>query len=118
MPNDITFEQLNTASNNDSDIGADICSITGDLITIDVKALTGKTFTGLTDAGVLQMMFRLRKLAGDAQALANDGVPDDEQLNSFPPFSYAPPTPEGIININQVQDMVIKISTANITGIN
>ena len=118
MPNDLTWEQLNTASNNDPDIGADICSFADSKVTIDLAVLTGKTFTGLTNAGVLQAMFRMRKLAGDAQALANDGVPDDEQLNSFPPFSYAPPTPEGIININQVQDMVIKISTANITGIN
>lgn len=117
---DLTFEAINNAAIADSSIGQAIFSITGDTISLNVKTLTGDSFSGLTDEGVLEFMYKLRKLCSDAQATVNELVATDpsEELNSFPPFTFGIPSADGLVEVSQVQSMFIPLASNSVKGIN
>lgn len=117
---DLTFQSINEAAIADPNIGVAVLSITGDVISLDVKALTGDSYAALSDEGVLEMMFKLRKLCTDAQVATNAAVANDptEELNSFPPFSYGIPSATGLVDVSQTQTMRIPITSNTVVGVN
>lgn len=117
---DLTFQSINEAAIADPNIGVAVLSITGDVISLNVKALTGDAYTALTDIGVLEMMFKLRKLCTDAQVATNEAIATTpaEELNSFPPFSYGIPSASGLVDVSQTQTMRIPIVSNTVVGVN
>jgi hypothetical protein len=84
---DLTFTELNTA------LGG--AAITLDApnsdILISVKAITGNSYTALTNTGVLKATKKIRESAYNAQETANKSIPDEaEHLTT-----YSPPTNQG-----------------------
>ncbi|WP_342597701.1 hypothetical protein VKI21_06985 [Cyanobacterium aponinum UTEX 3222] len=116
---DLTFEQLNNAAIADPNIGEAIFSFAGDTITLDVKKLTGDSFTAITDEGICEVMFKLRKLCSEAQETVNESVVDpDEQLTSFPPFTYGLPSAQGLVTVNQIQTVQLPLLANTVKGTN
>lgn len=74
----LTFEQINNEATNQIFMYSQ-----GDII-LSLAALTGDTYTGLTDAQVVEAIWKLRELAAAAQITVNTGVDVDEQLVAFP----------------------------------
>lgn len=76
----LTFAQVNT------EVGSAAFTFdagTSDIL-LSVKAITGDTYTGLTDAAFVEFIWKLREFAAEAQATVNDGKPAADQLISFP----------------------------------
>jgi hypothetical protein len=74
----LTFEQINDEAT------APVFTYAAGDITLSLSALTGDTYTGLTDAQVVEAVWKLRQLAAAAQVTVNTGVVADEQLAAFP----------------------------------
>lgn len=115
---DLTFEQINDAAIADANIGQAIFSYAGGILSLDMNKLTGDTFTGLDDDGVCEAMFKLRKLAGDAQTEVNSAVLPAEQLTSFPPFTYGLPSASGLVRVNQIQTVQLPLLANTVVGTN
>lgn len=116
---DLTFEQLNNAAIADENMGEAIFSISGDTITLDIKKLTGDSFTAITDEGICEVMFKLRKLCSDAQEVVNTTVTNpDEELTSFPPFTYGLPSAQGLVTVNQIQTVQLPLLANTVKGTN
>jgi len=115
---DLTFEQLNDAAIADANIGEAIFSFAGDTITLDIKKLTGDAFSAITDEGVCEALFKLRKLAGDAQTEVNSTALPDEALTSFPPFTYGLPSANGLVRVNQIQTVQLPLLANTVVGTN
>jgi hypothetical protein len=117
---DLTFEAINEAAIADPSIGVEILTLTGDVINLNVKALTGDSYTALDNNGVLEMMFKIRKLCTEAQSTVNenDATNASEELNSFPNFSYGIPSSDGYVEVTQTQAMKLPINANTIVGVN
>lgn len=115
---DLTFEQLNDAAIADSQIGEAIFSFSGGILSLDLNKLTGDNFTGLANEGVCESLFKLRKLAGDAQVEVNTGVAPAEQLTSFPPFTFGLPSAAGLVRVSQIQVVQLPLLANTIVGTN
>ena len=115
---DLTFEQLNDAAIADPNIGQAIFSFSGDTITLDIKKLTGDSFTAITDEGVCEALFKLRKLAGEAQETVNATAQPGEELISFPPFTYGIPSANGLVTVNQIQTVRLPLLANTVIGAN
>ncbi|AUC61768.1 phage hypothetical protein [Cyanobacterium sp. HL-69] len=117
---DLTYEQLNDAAIADPNIGEAVFTFAGDTVSLDIKKLTKDTNAGLTDAGVLEFMYKLRKLAGEAQIAANDAIATtpDEELTSFPNFSFGIPSEEGFVEVTQVATYQIPLGINQVIGTN
>ena len=116
----LTYEQLNDAAIADLSIGQAIFSLSGDTIMLDVKKLTGDINTAIDNSGVVEFMFKLRKLAGEAQTAVNAAVATtpQEQLSSFPPFTYGIPSASGFVPITQIQSIQIPLNANTALGTN
>ncbi len=108
---DLTFEELNTA------LGATVFTSSGSDITLSVSALTGDTYTALTDEGIIEMLYKLRAACSTAQDTANEALVDGEKLDSFPGFSFSPPA-DGYVTVTQSQTVRIPLDTATVIGTN
>lgn len=117
---DLSFDSINDAAIADSSIGQAIFSISADAILLDLKKLTGDSFTALTDEGFCEVMFKLRKLAGDAQTAVNAAVATtpSEELTSFPPFTYGIPSDQGLVAVTQVQTVQLPLLANTVVGTN
>lgn len=117
---DLTFEQLNDAAIADPNIGEAIFSYASGAITLDAQKLTGDTFTALTDEGFLEVIYKLRKLAGEAQIAVNADIATtpDEELTSFPEFSYGLPSSEGFVDVTHVSTYQLPLGVNTIYGTN
>lgn len=109
---DLSFEQVNEAA------PAPIFSINGNVITLNVNALTGDTYAAIADLGVSEVLYKLRRFCGDAAASANALVEDNERLLSFPPFTFAPPNANGDVSVTQIQTFRIPLAVNTVTGTN
>ncbi|WP_036488030.1 hypothetical protein [Myxosarcina sp. GI1] len=108
---DLTFEELNTA------LGVDAFSLSGSDIVVSVSAITGDTYTALTDEGTIEFLYKLRSACTTAQDTANEGLTAGEQLDSFPGFSYSPPA-DGYVTVTQSHTVQIPLDTATVKGTN
>ena len=115
---DLTFEQVNEAAIADANIGEAIFSYAGGILSLDIGKLTGDTFAGLSDEGFVEVMFKLRKLAGDAQTEVNSTALPEEQLTSFPPFTYGLPSANGLVRVNQIQTVQLPLLANTVVGTN
>lgn len=108
---DLTFAQLNEASLADPMIADEIFAFSGDTIYLDLKKLTGDTFSGINDNGVVEFMFKLRNIAEKAQNLVNNLLATNasENLTSFPPYTYGLPSNDGLIEVTQIQTVLLPI---------
>jgi hypothetical protein len=109
---DLTFDELNTA------LGGSAISFAGGVITISVNAVTGDTYAALSDTGVLELLFKIRKACGVAQDAANETQVDGEKLAAFPRFSYSPPTPDGFVSVIQSHSVLLPLADATVVGPN
>jgi len=115
---DLTFEQLNDAAIADSQIGEAIFSYSNGVLSLNLNKLTGDNFTDLDNEGVCESLFKLRKLAGDAQVLANSTVLPNEQLTSFPPFTFGLPSAQGLVRVSQIQTVQLPLLANTVVGTN
>lgn len=116
---DLTFEQVNDVAIADPNIGEAIFSITGDVISLNVKALTGDAFTAITDEGFVEMMLKLNKIASETQAIVNETATlPEEELTSFPTTTYGLPDAKGNISISYVTRYSIPLNINNVKGVN
>ena len=117
---DLTFEQVNEAAIADANIGEAIFSYAGGILSLDIGKLTGDTFAGLTDAGFVEAIFKLRKLAGEAQVAVNEDIATTpaEQLTSFPPFTYGIPSATGLVSVTQIQTVQLPLMANTVVGTN
>lgn len=108
---DLTFDELNTA------LGGSAISHSTDDILISVKAITGDTYAGLTDEGVLEALYKIRSACSAAQATANELLASGERLDSFPGFSFSPPA-NGFVTVTQSHTVRIPLDSATVIGTN
>jgi hypothetical protein len=94
---DLTFEQVNAEVENP------IFSFGGGDITLSVSALTGETFAGLDDEGIVEMAAKLLAALVKAQTTANEGVVSPNVLSAFLSVTPAAPTPNGDGSFSVVQ---------------
>lgn len=94
----LKFSELDTA------LGGGVLSFdTGD-INISLSALTGDTYTALTDEGVVEVIAKLLNAANTAQTTANaalDPVTDTPLTTFFPPTNAGFDADEGGIVFSQ-----------------
>lgn len=107
---DLTFDELNTA------LGGSAISFAAGVISIDVSAITGDTYTALTDAGVLEFLFKLRKACGVAQTTVNATQIAGERLAAFPGFSYSSPDANGIVTVSQAHTVLLPLTDSSVLG--
>jgi len=113
---DLTFTELNTA------LGG--TALTFDTpnsdITISLKAITGDSYTALTNTGVLKAIKKLREGGFTAQETANEAIPDEEeQLTSFgPTTNQGYITAEGGVVFSVTDRFVAPINFNVVTGAN
>lgn len=117
---DLTFSELNTEAVALTSIGVPIFTLSGTDILLNVSALTGDTFTALTDSGFVEMMYKIRKLATLAQETVNEAIATtpEEELISFPTFSFSIPSSEGLVAVTQVQTVTLTLDDNVIVGTN
>lgn len=117
---DLSFAALNTEAVALPSIAAPIFTLSGTDILMNVSVLTGDTFTALTDTGFIEMMYKIRKLATLAQTTVNEAIATtpEEELTSFPPFSFSLPSSEGLIEVTQVQTVTLTLDDNVIVGAN
>lgn len=114
--NDLTFTELNTA------LGG--TALTFDAATSDIKvslkAITGTSYSALTDAGVLKAIKKLRDGAYTAQETANDTITDPaEQLSTFgATVNNGYLATEGGVVFSNTDRFVNAVDFDNVTGSN
>ena len=108
---DLTFEELNTA------LGVEAFSISGSDIVLSLNAITGDTFTDLTNEGAIELLYKLRSACTTAQESANESLQPGEQLNSFPNFSFSAPA-NGYVTVTQSHTVRIPLDTSSVQGTN
>lgn len=85
----LTFEQLN------DELTTPAFSYAAGDITVSLAAITGDTYTGLTDSMVVEAIWKLRNLCATAQETVNAAAdPEDVLLDAFPPASNGIFNPE------------------------
>lgn len=116
---DLTFEQVNNVAIADPKIGQAIFSITGDVISLNVKALTGDAYTAITDEGFVEMMYKLNKIASETQIEVNTTAAlPEEELTSFPSSTFGLPAEDGSVSVSYVSNYNIPLSIDNVIGTN
>lgn len=91
---------------------------------LNISNLTGDAVTALSNAGVLEAMYKLRVAAGAAQtavnAAANGGAGplDGEALAAFPPFTFSGVSADGEVTVTQVSSYVLPVSFNTVLGQN
>lgn len=114
---DLTWQELDNALTAQG--YADAVVVSGGKVMLDVGVLTGVSTTALTQEGVCEFLYKLRFGAGNAQETANATITlPEEQLTSFPPFSYGNPTVDGLIGVTQVSSFLIPLNLNSIFGTN
>ena len=108
---DLTFAEINAEI-------AGACTFSTDDILISAKALTGKTYTALTDNGFLEVYFKLHEAGLAAQETVNVGLVEGEILDTFNPISYGVPLNDGTVAIVTSQDYRRNLLSAPIVGEN
>lgn len=108
---DLTFDELNTA------LGGTAVTLSGSDIVISVSAITGDTYTALTDEGVLELLYKIRSACTIAQDTANETLVAGERLSSFPGFSFSPPA-DGFVTVTQSHTVRIPLDSATVVGTN
>lgn len=108
---DLNFDELNNA------LGGSAITLDGDDIKISVKAVTGDSYSAITDEGVIEAIYKLRSACSVAQDAANETLDDADQLTSFPGFSLSPPA-DGFVLVTQSQTVRIPLDTATVVGTN
>lgn len=111
--NDLSWTELS------AQLPAGSITFAGDDITISVKAVTGDVFTGLTDEGVTELMYKLRLAAGNAQATVNAALDPaaDDLLAAFPVFEFGAPTAQGRVPVSQITRVVLELNAATVKGV-
>lgn len=113
---DLTWQELQTEL---TALGyADVVTISGGKVVLDVSVVVGETVDGLSDMGVVEFLYKIRQAAGNAQATVNEDLAADEQLTSFPAFSYSAPTTDGFVGVTHVSSYLIPLNLNNIFGTN
>lgn len=79
----------------------------------------GDSFTDIDNKGVVEFMFKIRKLVGEAQTLVNNSFATNssENLSSFPAYSYSLPINE-LVEVTQVQTVLLPLGSINSTQSN
>lgn len=113
---DLTYQELNDVAIADPNIGIAIFSLSGTSIMLDITKLTGDTFTSLTQTNFLELMYKLRKLAGDTQGVVNqiNAITPDEELICFPEVNFSGIS-DGAIQVTQTQEFIIPL-VANVVN--
>lgn len=97
---DLTFQQINNV------LGNSAFSYDGTNILLNVSAITGDTYTSLSDEGIIELAFKFLKACHDTQTSVNRS--STTPLTSFStPFygtvqNTSPPTIEGSITVTGV----------------
>ena len=113
IKDDLTWAELA------AELPAGSITFAGSDIQISVSALTGgDTFTGLTDSGVVELLYKLRFAAGRAQVTVNAALDpvNDTPLAAFPTFSFGIPTDEGGVAVNQTTSVILQLDAATVKG--
>lgn len=98
MATDLTFQQVNDS------FTQPIFTISGSTISLNAALLTGDTYTGLSENGVVELCFKLLKACYQAQKDLN-GNNTTDRLDSFSTPFYGtvqetnPPTIAGSITV-------------------
>lgn len=108
---DLTFQQLANALPTGT-----ITFANGSPI-INVKTMTGDTYTDLNATGVIEALYKLREACGSAQNTVNGALTEaDIPLNAFPDYSYGAPTLQGKVPVIQETQVFLAIDASNIKG--
>jgi hypothetical protein len=113
---DLTFAELNTALGGT----AVVLDAPNSDIKVSLKAITGDSYTALTNTGVLKAMKKLREAAYDAQQTANEDIETEtEQLRTFsPPVNLGYVAAEGGVVTRLQEEYVNPINFNVVTGSN
>ena len=121
---DLTFTELGAACPANSIVLSNGTTPLAAGVYINASNLTGDTIDALTDAGVLELMFKLRQFAGTAQttvnAAANAGAGPDpgEALAAFPPYVYSNISADGTVTVSQISAYTVPVSFNTVLGQN
>jgi hypothetical protein len=117
---DLTFTQLNDVATQDPDIADNIFSIINNKLVLDIGVLTGDNYSTPEESGICEVMFKLRKLCGEAQIAVNALIATTpaEQLTSFPPFTFGIPSAQGLVGVTQVQTVQLPLMANTVRGSN
>ena len=109
---DLNFDELNAA------LGVEAFYSSGEDVVLSVSALTGNTFTALTDEGVIKLIYKLRSACSKAQDTANEGLEPGQELLTFSGFSFSAPDVNGYVTVTQSHTVRIPLDTNNVQGRN
>lgn len=110
---DLTFAELNDA------LGGEAISFDSENldIKISIRVITGDTYNNLSNEGVLEALYKIRSACTTAQNTANETLDAGDRLNSFPSFSFSPPS-DGFVTVTQSHTVRIPLDTAQVVGTN
>ena len=111
----LTFQELLTALEADGLPSAIVVDAAAKKVFIDVSVLTGENITSLSQSGVVEALYKLRKGAGAAQQTVNENQADGEQLAAFPPSSFGPPV-DGFVSTTLVSSFLIPLNEHTVNG--
>ncbi len=114
---DLTFSEIQTELDAQGLTNAIFVDGTANKVFIDVGVLTGGNVTALTQEGVAEVLYKLRKAAGTAQETVNEAQAAGDQLAAFPPFSYGPPV-DGNVSVTMVSTYLIPLNENTVSGPN
>jgi len=111
---DLTFQRVNQV------FGSEVFSFDGDNVTLNVGAITGDTYGGLTDMGIIEFAYKLMKVFYDTQVDFNL-TRTTNRLNSFSSPFYGSvqntTTPKIIAGITVIGEMPLAVDTINGTNV-
>lgn len=111
----LTFQELQTALEADGLPSAIVVDATANKVFIDVSVLTGENITSLSQSGVVEALYKLRKGAGAAQETVNEGQIDGERLAAFPASSFGAPV-DGFVSTTLVSTYLIPLNEQTVNG--
>lgn len=108
---DLTWQQLADA------LPANSITFSNGSPVINIKAVTGDTYTDLNSSGVVEAFYKLREAAGSAQNTVNASLTEtDVPLSAFPDYSYGVPLETGKVPVSQLTQVFLTLDTSNIKG--
>ena len=110
---DLTFSELAAA------LPAGAVTFAGGDITLSMSAITGDTYTALTDPGVVEGIYKLLRGAATAQVTANDALDPaagDIELGAFLTSAFSIPDENGNVFVTQRALVSIPLNDATVKG--
>jgi len=116
MATDLTFEQLSNA------LPAGAVSVDGGDVKVSISALTGDPVAALTDAGVIEAVYKLLQGCTAAQTTSNETAAEGEALAAFGVGAFGGlqqlENGDVVTQVNSTVSTILKLNADDVSGPN